>query len=117
MNIATYQKRDQIKTDLLVRAEAISVPTYDNSDMWFSTWKHRNRAALETYFDQLGVQPDEEHICTLIQWEREKELIARSEHAARIEMQEELYQYSQQDDEVRFSIYDRDTGIPMIGEI
>ena len=117
MTFAKYIKRDQLETSLYIRSQGISTPVYDNSDMWFSAWKHRNRAALETYFDQLNVQPDEEHICTLIQWEREKELIARSEHAARMEMQEELYQYSQQDDEVRFSIYDRDTGIPMIGEI
>lgn len=115
MNIATYIKRDQIKTDLLIRAEAISVPTYDNSDMWFSAWKHRNRAALETYFDQLGVLPEEVHICTIIQYERQQELVARNEHTDLLQMQEELYQYSHQNDEARFSMYHN--GIPMIGEI
>ena len=119
MNIATYQKRDQIKTDLLIRAEAISTPVYDNSDMWFSAWKHRNRAALETYFDQLGVLPEEVHICTMIQYERQQELVARNDHTDLLQMQEELYSigYTQQDDEMRFSAYDRDTGIALTGEI
>jgi len=123
MNIATYIKRDQIKTDLTVRAEAVETPVFDNSDMWFSTWKHSNRVVLEDYFNQLGVTAEEEYICTMIQYERQQELVAQTEFAAtyaqRQAAQEELYQigYTMRDDESSFSMFDADTGIPMIGEI
>lgn len=123
MNIATYLKRDQIKTDLLVRAKAVETPIFDNSEMWFSTWQHKNRVVLDNYFNQLGVTPDEEYIATLIQFERQQEILAQAEFAAtyaqRQAAQEELYQigYTMRDDESSFSMFDADTGIPMIGEI
>ena len=121
MNIATYIKRDQIKTDLNVRAEAVETPVFDNSDMWFSTWKHRNRVVLDNYFNQLNVLPEEEYICTMIQYERQQELVAQAEFAAtyaqRQAAQEELYQigYTMRDDESSFSMFH--DGIAMIGEI
>ena len=119
MNIATYLKRDQIKTDLLVRSKAVETPIFDNSDMWFSTWKHRNRVVLEDYFNQLGVTAEEEYICTMIQYERQQELVAQAEFAntQRQAAQEELYHigYTMRDDESSFSMFH--DGIPMIGEI
>ena len=120
MNIATYIKRDQIKTDLKVRAEAVETPVFDNSEMWFDTWKQRNRVVLEDYFIQLGVLPEEEHICTMIQYERQQ--AAQSEYLAPTmqEVQEELYQIGYISDEQyndpHFSVYDGDTGIPCVGE-
>jgi hypothetical protein len=112
MNIATY-----IKRDLNVRAEAVETPVFDNSDMWFSTWKHRNRVVLEDYFNQLGVTAEEEYICTMIQYERQQAAQAESANTQRQAAQEELYHigYTMRDDESSFSMFH--DGIPMIGEI
>ena len=133
MNIATYIKRDQIKTDLNVRAEAIETPVFDNSDMWFSTWQHKNRVVLDNYFDQLGVTAEEQYIATLIQYERQQEIMVQlaingltaiqlnaefaATYAQRQAAQEELYHigYTMRDDESSFSMFH--DGIPMIGEI
>ena len=114
---AVEAQRDQIKTDLNVRADAVETPVFDNSDMWFSTWKHRNRVVLEDYFNQLGVTAEEEYICTMIQYERQQAAQAEFANTQRQAAQEELYHigYIMRDDKSSFSMFH--DGIPMIGEI
>ena len=114
-----YLDRKNITEKLRVYVGAIQNPTYvitDDNIHDINAWMFQNRANLEAYFELLEVQPEEEHICSLIQYERARAIYFENLR----ELQEELYQsqYSYDDERTeRFSMYDNNTGMPIRGEI